>query len=282
MVLARHGHGANAVVRAYLSQVHPVFMLPPIAAAAFGAILAGEVFPAGAVLHVTAIFAAVYTAHIKDGYVDFYHRGEDDDHPLTVTGCHVGLVFASALFFGCLIGLYIVIDLWAVLLTLPGWLIGYLHAPQLDTSPVTTTFGYPTGIAIAILGGYYVQVQALTAEAIVLAAVFLVLLGGVKIVDDLQDYDWDAANAKYSMGVAIGVANAHRLSLGLMVSALVGIVLFDLLDLIPSGSGLAAGVFLPVLFLARTREPTVGTMLLIRGSYLFLAVLIAIAWFEPL
>ena len=282
MDIARHSQGARGVLAAYLSQVHPVFMLPPIAAAAFGAILAGEVHPLGAMLHVVAIFAAVYTAHIKDGYVDFYHRGEDDDHPLTVTGCRLGLVFASALFFSCLVGLYLVVDIWAVALTLPGWLIGYLHAPQLDTSPVTTTFGYPTGIAIAILGGYYVQVQALTVEAVALAGVFLVLLGGVKIVDDLQDYDWDLANEKYSMGVTLGVPRAHRLALGLMAGALVAVVLLDLVDLIPSGSGLAAGAFIPVLFLARNRDPTVGTMLLIRGSYLFLAVLIAIAWFEPL
>ena len=42
MAIARHGRGPTAVARAYVSQVHPVFMLPPIATALFGAALAAD------------------------------------------------------------------------------------------------------------------------------------------------------------------------------------------------------------------------------------------------
>ena len=44
----------------------------------------------------------------------------------------------------------------------------------------------------------------------------------------------------------------------------------------------AAVVFGAVLAFAYRAESTLATMLLIRGSYLFLAVLVAAVWFRPL
>ena len=48
MAVARHGTGPAATVRALWSQVHPVFMLPPVAASLFGGVLAGRLGPASA------------------------------------------------------------------------------------------------------------------------------------------------------------------------------------------------------------------------------------------
>lgn len=282
MRLSRHGTGPAAVASAYRAKVHPVFMLPPVAAAAFGAILAGALEPAAAAIHTVAIFSAVYTAHLKDSYIDFHVRGEDDDCPLTPAGCWVGIGTATAVMGICLAVLYVLVDGWAVLLTLPGWVIGFLHAPQLDTNPITATAGYPAGIALAILGGHYVQVQSLSTEAIALAGVFLILLSGVKIVDDLQDYDWDRANRKISAGVALGIDRAHQLAIGLMAVALATTVVLGLAGVVEPTSSIAAAVFAPVLYVASRRDPQTGTMLLIRGSYLFLAVLVAAAWWRPI
>jgi hypothetical protein len=86
---ARHGTGLRADLSALASQVHPVFMLPPLASSWFGSMLAGEFSLALGALHMTAVFLAVYTAHVKDGYVDFHLRGEDDDHPITEPGCRL-------------------------------------------------------------------------------------------------------------------------------------------------------------------------------------------------
>src|SRR6056297_2405673 len=98
MAIARHGSGVGAGLRALGSQIHPLFMLPPLASSLFGAILAGDVSVPLAVLHLAAVFSGLYTAHVKDGYVDFYRRGEDDDHPLTATGCRVALAAATGTF----------------------------------------------------------------------------------------------------------------------------------------------------------------------------------------
>ncbi len=282
MSLAQAGGGPVTMASAYLSKVHPVFMLPPIAAAAFGAIIAGAINPPAAAVHILAIFCSVYTAHLKDTYIDYHVRGEDDTCPLTRRGCWAGIIVASLVMAGCLVLLYQLVDLWAVALTAPGWFIGYLHAPHLDTNPVTTTVGYPTGIALAIIGGYYIQVASLSIEVVAISLVFLVLLSGVKIVDDLQDYEWDLANHKRSAGVVLGFERAHSLAIWLMGSTLGGVIILGLFGVIEPSSSLAAGVFAPILIVARKRDPRLGTMLLIRGSYLFLAVLVAAAWWRPL
>ena len=282
MALSRHGRGVGATGRAFWSQVHPVFMLPPLAASLFGAILARDVAPTLAAVHVLAMFAAVYTAHVKDGYVDFHVRGEDDDHPLTERGCRVGLAASTAAFAGCCLALYVLVDVVAVALTVPTWLIAYHHAPQLDTNPVTATTGYPLGVALSILGGFYVQAGTLTAVTVGFALVFLVLLSGIKVIDDAQDYDYDRAIEKRTVAVAVGPARASDAAYGLMATAMVVVVAFAVARVFPPTAVLAALAFGAVAVLARRTGPEIATMLLVRGSYVFLAVLVAAVWFEPL
>jgi 1,4-dihydroxy-2-naphthoate octaprenyltransferase len=281
MAIARHGRGVRADVGALASQVHPVFMLPPLAAAAFGALLAGRPDAARLALHLTAVFAALYTAHIKDGYVDFYRRGEDDDHPLSEPGCRRALAGATAVFAACLFAIGVRVDAWAALLTLPGWIIGYLHAPQLDLNPVGATAGYPAGVAVALLGGYYVQASALSAEAVAFAAVFFVVLCGIKTIDDATDYEYDRSIDKRTVAVVLGPGRARRVAYGLMATGMVAVVGLALVSVFPPATAAAPLVFGVVAGFARRagEDDGLATELLIRGSYLFMAVLVAAVWF---
>ncbi|WP_327052359.1 UbiA prenyltransferase family protein [Halomicrococcus gelatinilyticus] len=282
MPVSRRASGPSAAVRALASQVHPVFMLPPVACSWFGAFLAGAVsFPVGA-LHATAIFAAVYVAHVKDGYVDFYVRGEDDDHPLTRTGCLVGLGGATALFCVCLVGLWLLASPGAVAVTLPTWFVGYLHAPQMDTNPVTATTGYPLGIGLSILGGYYAQAGAVAPVAVAFAVVFVVLLSGVKVIDDAQDFEYDRSIEKRTVAVVLGRARARATAYTLMAVALLAVVSLAAVAVFPPSSVLAVVGFAAVAVVARRADPELATMLLVRGSYVFLALLLAAVWFRPL
>ena len=280
--LLRHERGVGGLARAYWSQVHPVFMLPPLAASVFGAILAAGITPVIAALHVAAMFAAVYTAHVKDGYVDFHVRGEDDDHPLTERGCRIGLAGSTTVFAVSCLSLLIFVDWIAVVLTLPTWLIAYYHAPQLDTNPLSATTGYPLGIALALLGGYYVQTAAFAGVPVGFALVFLVLLSGIKVIDDAQDYAYDRSIGKRTVAVALGPARATALAYGLMATALGIVVAFAVVRVFPPSAILAALAFGAVAAVARRADARLATMLLIRGSYVFLAVLVAAVWFEPL
>ncbi|WP_115862639.1 UbiA family prenyltransferase [Halorussus litoreus] len=290
MSISRRGSGVGPAARALASQVHPVFMLPPVACSLFGAVLAGT-FDVGlaesldlslAGLHAVAIFAAVYTAHVKDGYVDFHLRGEDDDHPLTERGCKAALAGSTALFFACVLALWAVAGFGPALLTLPTWLIGYHHAPQLDTNPVTATTGYPLGIALAILGGYYAQAGALGAVPVAFALVFLLVLSGVKVIDDAQDYDYDRSIEKRTVAVTVGPRRARTAAYALMAAGLALVVGFAALAVFPPSSVAGVAGFGVVAVVARRADPELATMLLVRGSYVFLALLLAAVWFRPL
>ncbi len=282
MAIARHDRGMRADLRAVLSQVHPVFMLPPLAASWFGAAVAGEFSIGIGAVHMAAMFFAVYTAHVKDGYVDFYRRGEDDDHPMTVRGCRLALVAAAVGFAACTLALGTRVGPGAALVTLPTWFIGYLHAPQLDTNPLTTTLGYPTGIALAILGGFYVQTTAVTAPILGFCLVFLVTLAGVKIIDDESDYAYDRSIDKRTMSVWMGPSRARTLAVYLLFAGLVGVLWGTVSGLFPPSAPVGALAFGSIVLVARRAGPTLATMLLIRGAYVFLAILFASVWFQPL
>ena len=280
--IARHGAGPGAALRAFTSQIHPVFMLPPLAASAFGAVLAVRVDALPFVLHLVAAFAALYTAHVKDGYVDFHLRGEDEDHPMTALGCRTALVGASAVFFACAIALGVVVGPVATLVTLPGWIVGYLHAPQLDLHPVGATAGYPSGVSFALLGGYYVQAEAFSPVVLAFAAIFLVTLSGVKTIDDTKDHDYDRSIGKRTIAVVVGPRGARTLAYGLMAAGMLAVVALALADVFPPSSVAAVAVFAVVAGVAYRGDPALATKLLIRGSYLFLAALVAAVWFRPL
>jgi lycopene cyclase domain-containing protein len=282
MAFARNDTGLRADLDALTSQVHPVFMLPPVAASAFGAVIAGRVVLTSLLLHVMATFFAVYTAHVKDGYVDFYGRGEDESHPMTAAGCRRALVGAGVGFAAATAGLWLVVGPVAAALAVPMWLLGFLHAPQFDTNPVTTTLGYPLGIATAIVGGHYAQTGAIAGEALAFALVFAVALAGVKIIDDATDYDYDASIDKRTVAVVLGRERARRLAYALLYTGFTLVVVFAVDGLFPTATPLAAVAFGVVAAIATRADAEVATVLLVRGAYVFLAVLVAAVWFRPL
>jgi len=282
MAFARGDTGPRADLGALASQIHPVFMLPPVAASAFGAVIAGRMDLLPLLLHAAATFFAVYTAHVKDGYVDFHSRGEDDDHPMTAAGCRRALVGAGVGFAAASAGLWVVVDPVAAALAVPMWLLGFLHAPQFDTNPVTTTLGYPLGIATAIVGGFYAQTGSVAGDAVAFGLVFAVTLAGVKIIDDATDYEYDRSIDKRTVAVALGRPRARRLAYALLYAGFTLVVVFAVDGLFPTAAPLAAVAFGGVAAITTRADAELATMLLVRGAYVFLALLVASVWFRPL
>jgi len=286
MAIARRQSGTLPALRALASQVHPVFMLPPVAVSLTGSLLGarlnGEFDATVALLHALAIFSAVYTAHVKDGYVDFFVRGEDDDHPLSIAGCRVALVAAGVVFAMSLAGIWLLGGSVAALVTLPTWALGYFHAPQLDTNPVTATGGYPAGIALALLGAFLAQTGTVTPTVLGFAAVLLAILLGIKVIDDAQDLAYDRSIEKNTVAVVLGGSEAQRFAYGLMVSGLAGVVTLAVLEVFPTGTVLAVFGFGAVGAVAWRAGPGLATMLLVRGAYVFLALLVIALWYRPL
>ncbi|WP_416838676.1 lycopene cyclase domain-containing protein [Haloferax sp. DFSO52] len=282
MSISRHNTGVSAALGALASQVHPVFMLPPVAASWFGAILVGEFTLLPGILFSATVFFGVYTAHVKDGYVDFYLRGEDDDHPMTRRGCHLCIAGATLGFVLCTVALVGLVDATVLVFTIPGWMLGYFHAPQLDMNPVTTTLGYPLGIALSILGGYYVQTGVLTATPLAFAGVLVFVLAGIKIIDDAKDYDYDRSIDKRTVSVTLGPDAAFRLAYALIGAGLFFVVAGSITGVFPPFAAVAAVPFALVVVLARATPPRHATMMLVRGSYVFLALLVVAVAFRPL
>lgn len=282
MAFARHENGTQADLRALLSQVHPVFMLPPVASAVFGGAAAGIVTGEALLVHVVAIFLAVYTAHVKDGYVDYYIRGEDEDHPLTAQGCKLALIGSTTGFIILLGVLYVMAGPVAVLLTAPTWILGYLHAPQFDTNPVTATLDYPSGIALAILGGYYIQAGTLSLTAVGFAVVFLLILSGVSIIDDEQDYQYDRSINKRTVSVILGPQPGREFAQLLIALGLIGILWGAVSGIFPPSAPVAAIAFGAIAVVATRFEPELATMVLVRGAYVLLGLLFVSVVLQPL
>ena len=282
MGVARHGTGFEASARALGSQVHPVFMLPPVAASAFGALIAGGIDPLPGGLHLVAVFLAVYTAHVKDGYIDFHWRGEDDDHPLTERGCRLALAGATVGFLVVLGALWVTAGPLAAVLTAPTWAIAYLHAPWLDTDPVGATMGYPVGVGLSLLGGHAAASGRTGPVAAAVAGVLVVTLAGVKVVDDAKDLEYDRSIDKRTVAVVLGPVWARRLANGLMGAGMVAVLMLAVEGRFPPGAALGAAAFGAVAAVAARAPPALATRLLIRGAYVFLAVLVAALWFRPL
>lgn len=256
-------------------------MLPPIAAAIFGAMLAQTVDVSILAVHSVAIFAAVYTAHVKDGYVDFHLRGEDDEHPLTPYGSRMLLGFAGIVFWLLIVVLYLLAGPLAVALTVPGWFIGFFHAPQLDTTTVGVTGGYPFGIGLCLLGGYAAQAAMVPGTVVGLAVALVVMLVGIKIIDDGTDIAYDRSIGKPTVAVLVGRHRARELGLYAMWVGGIGILWLVGGGYLPPGAGLAPAVFVPIALVALQADDETATMLLIRGMYLVLAVLVVAVWYEP-
>jgi lycopene cyclase domain-containing protein len=142
--------------------------------------------------------------------------------------------------------------------------------------------GYPAGIAVGVVAGHYVQAGTLSPATLAFAGVVLSMLSGVKVIDDAKDYDYDRSIGKRTVAVVLGRARARRVAYWLMGVGCFGVVVAAVNGVVAPSSPLAVLPFGAVALVARRRDPEVATQLLVRGAYLFLAVLTAAALLRPL
>ena len=205
------GHGL-------LSYVHPAFMGPAVGMSLFGGLLAREFAVIPGTLHAFVVGLALYTAHLKDGYVDGHLRGEETP-ALSAPANRRSIWVASTGFTVVLGALWLDVGFVATLLVVPLWLLAMLHAPYLDTNPIAGTTGYPVGIALAIAGGFFVQTHRLPARIVGVSLVFLVLLSAIKISTDREDFEFDSSIGKRTVPVALGMDTANEVSIGVFLLA---------------------------------------------------------------
>ncbi len=262
----------SAPFKAYWTQVHPIFM-----AAALQAGLAGSLFYENFNLYTffavsVGIFSALYYAHVKDSYIDYYVRHEDRVASLTKYQSKLGMRISMVIFFLSMVYLYAVSGWLIIPLMFGGLFLAYTHAPYLDMNPFGATAGYPTGLALATLAGYYSQSGLLNNEVLIFSSVVWMILNGVKIIDDIKDYEWDKSFGKRTAVVALGKKNAKIAGCGLvMLGATIGIAL-SFLKVFSVFSSIAFAFLYPFALFAinkNKRKEIYGLRILLVGVYLF-------------
>lgn len=205
----------SRVTGGLLAYVRPTFMLPAVGMSVYAAVLApGErlALPA-ATLHAFAAGAALYVAHLRDGYVDGHHRGEETPR-LSVPAFRWAIRLGAGLVLALAAALGSIATPIAGLSVLGLLALALAHAPYLDQHPVTVTVDYPLGIALVVIGGYATQ-SAIDSRVLAVAAAFFGLLAGIKISIDALDADFDRSIDKQTIPVRFGSVAADRIAAGI-------------------------------------------------------------------
>jgi 1,4-dihydroxy-2-naphthoate polyprenyltransferase len=254
-----------------------VFLLPGAAMSAFGALLAENLAVGTAIVHLVVVSLAVYVAHLKDGYVDYYLRGEDDENLLAPATIRLAIVLATMLFAVCVALLWREGGPLAVAVTVPLLALGYLHAPHLDTNPVTVTIDYPLGIVVATAGGYVSQTGTVRGPVTAVCLVLFALLSAISILIDITDYRADRRVSKRTIPVAIGPERARSVAWLLVLASLLALLFSSTSGVLPRTAAVAGIVPAGTLLVCVGREPTAdrAVALFIRATYVFAGLLFA-------
>lgn len=259
--------------------MQPLFLLPGAAMSGFGALLATDFATSSAALHAAAVCLAVYVAHLKDGHVDHYVRGEDETNPLEPNEIRVAIGVTAGLFAGCLVALWFAAGPIGTLLTAPLLALGYLHAPHLDTNPLTESVDYPIGIVLATAGGYATQTGTVTALVLTVCLVLFLLLVAINVMLDRLDYRHDRRVAKRTLPVVLGPDRALRVAWALIFVSVAALAVSSRFGPLPRSALLAGAVPVGAALGCRLREPDPERLvaLFIGATYAFgLALFLAV------
>lgn len=231
--------------RGLAAAVQPTFMLPAVATAVAGGLLAPAVAVPTLAAHAGAVAVALYTAHLVDEYVDAHVRGEEAA-TVPERATRYAVAASTAVFVALLAVLWLRDARAAVAATVPLWLLAVLHAPVLDTHPVSVTVDYPAGVALAAVGGYLAQTGRASPAVLAFAGSLAVLLSGLDVSVDRLDREFDATIEKRTVPVVLGDRRGGQVAAALhaLAAVVVGV--------------LALTLALPVTAIAATPFPLAG------------------------
>jgi len=107
-------------------------------------------------------------------------------------------------FFACTAALFALVNVWAALITLPGWLIGYHHAPG------STCTRSPPASAIRQVSPSRSSADSTSSRRGWRPSSWrwpsssLLVLSGIKVIDDSTDVEYDRSIDKRTVAVVLG------------------------------------------------------------------------------
>jgi 1,4-dihydroxy-2-naphthoate polyprenyltransferase len=101
--------------------------------------------------------------------------------------------------------------------------------------------------------------------AVAFATIVLIVLSGVKVIDDAKDIDYDRLIRKQTVAVVLGADRAHTVTYLFMSVGLLTVIGFAVVNIFPPSTVFAVLLSGGVTLSARRADPKLATMLLIRG-----------------
>ncbi len=250
----------NNLAKGLLIEIRPLPTIAAITAGLIGFLLAKPAsLPLTQILLFSlAVFLIMLTVHIHDTYIDYYIRGEDkvfdfglldsSKNLISLQQMKVVLTLTSAAYF--VIIAVLSVNGGPVFFTLAalGWIVGLLYTPYLDQNPLLSSFSYPFGMLLAIIGASYLVERAFSPGILLYASALMLSLGGAKMVEDLIDMEHDPEFGKATIATRFGFNAGKKIGyttvffgLGLLgVASLLGLIPSSVLFGIIGGGGVAA------------------------------------------
>jgi len=278
----------NNLAKGLLIEIRPLPTVAAITAGLIGFLLAKpSILPLTQVLlFFLAIFLIMLTVHIHDTYIDYYIRGEDkiydfglldsSNNLISIRQMKTVLTVTSATYF--LVIAFLTVKgggaVFAALATL-GWIIGLLYTPYLDKNPILSSFSYPFGMLLTILGAAYLIQQTFKPAILFYATALMLCLGGAKMVEDLIDMAHDPDYGKATIATRMGFDAAKKIGYAIVFSGLGLLGFASLTGFIPPFIILGTLIGGAVAAFSYRLPPIRGVYLLVAGLYVvMLATLI--------
>lgn len=269
----------NNLAKGLLIEIRPLPTVAAITAGLIGFLLAKPpILPLTQVLLFSlAIFLIMLTVHIHDTYIDYYIRGEDrvydfglldsSNNLISIHQMKVILTITSAAYFLIIALLALRGGVVFIALATIGWIIGLLYTPYLDKNPILSSFSYPFGMLLTILGAAYLIQQTFTPSILFYAIALMLSLGGAKMVEDLIDMSHDTDFGKATIATRLGFNAAKKIGYAIVFSGLTLLGLASLAGLIPPFVVIGTIVGGTIAAVSYRLPPIRGVYLLVAGLY---------------
>jgi 1,4-dihydroxy-2-naphthoate octaprenyltransferase len=274
----------NNLAKGLLIEIRPLPTIAAITAGLIGFLLSKpSTLPLTQVLlFSTAVFIIMLTVHIHDTYVDYYIRGEDkvydfglldsSNNLISIRQMKIILTITSTAYF-FIIALLTLRGgaVFAVLATL-GWITGLLYTPYLDKNPILSSFSYPFGMLLTIIGAAYLIQQTFKPAILLYATALMLSLGGAKIVEDLIDMAHDPDFGKATVATRLGFNKAKKIGYTTVFVGLALLALASLTSLIPPFIMIGILIGGAVAAFSYHLPPIRGVYILVAGLYVVMLV----------
>lgn len=277
------------LVKGLLIEVRPLPTVAAITAGIVGFLLSGAhpLNTSQILLYSAAIFLVMLTVHIHDTYVDYYVRGEDKIYDFGLLDSSNDLIskqqmklvilLASTGYFLLTALLSIAGGLIFASLATIGWAVGLLYTPYLDRNPILSSFTYPFGMMLTIIGASYLARNSLSLIILFYSFALMLCLGGAKIVEDLIDMEHDPVFGKATVATRLGFERAKRAGYAIVLLGLSLLAYASITNLLPATILVGVAIAGVTAACSYRLKPIRGVYILVAGLYaVMIATLIAI------